>query len=74
MFLDLEGAMQEELALTAGAIIGISIIIAIICILLLDLLLYFTLKKGIIATCYQKKNKKSKEDGVTSRWVLRFRN
>ncbi|KAL0878926.1 hypothetical protein ABMA27_003923 [Loxostege sticticalis] len=48
--------------LSAGAIIGISVVIVFICLLLLDLLLLLWRRQGIIASCCIKKKKASKAE------------
>ncbi|XP_063828651.1 uncharacterized protein LOC135078033 [Ostrinia nubilalis] len=49
--------------LSAGAIIGISVVMVFVCLLFLDLLLLMWRKQGIIASCcIRKKKKKSKAD------------
>ncbi|XP_068629135.1 fasciclin-2-like [Battus philenor] len=53
--------------LTAGAIIGLSVLAVFICLLLLDLLLLLWRRQGIIASCFYKKNNKRKDDTLRSR-------
>ncbi|CAH0686269.1 unnamed protein product [Spodoptera exigua] len=62
-----ELAYASVSALTAGALIGLSIAVVIICLVLLDVLLYFWKKQGIIASCCCKKNKKKKPNPLNSR-------
>ncbi|CAH1636814.1 unnamed protein product [Spodoptera littoralis] len=53
--------------LTAGALIGLSIVVVLICLVLLDILLYFWKKQGIIASCCCKKNKNKKPNPLNQR-------
>ncbi|KAF9807868.1 hypothetical protein SFRURICE_000649, partial [Spodoptera frugiperda] len=53
--------------LTAGALIGLSIVVVLVCLVLLDILLYFWKKQGIIASCCCKKNKKKKPNPLNQR-------
>ncbi|XP_028027402.1 fasciclin-2-like isoform X1 [Bombyx mandarina] len=50
--------------LSAGAIIGIAVVVVVICLVLLDLVLCAWRKQGIIATCC---SKKTKDDELKSR-------
>ncbi|XP_047997574.1 fasciclin-2-like isoform X2 [Leguminivora glycinivorella] len=52
--------------LSAGAVIGISVVAVFLCLLVLDLLLLCWRKQGIIASCFLRKNKK-KTDNINSR-------
>ncbi|XP_073946291.1 fasciclin-2-like isoform X2 [Choristoneura fumiferana] len=48
--------------LSAGAIIGLSIVVVFLLLLLFDLLLLCWRRQGVIATCYFKKNKEKNEN------------
>ncbi|KAJ8720304.1 hypothetical protein PYW07_012347 [Mythimna separata] len=52
--------------LSAGAVIGISIVVVILCLVLLDVLLYLWKKQGIIASCCCK-SKKRKPNPLNAR-------
>ncbi|KAJ8719704.1 hypothetical protein PYW08_011879 [Mythimna loreyi] len=53
--------------LSAGAVIGISIVVVLVCLVLLDVLLYLWKKQGIIASCCCKKSKKRKPNPLNAR-------
>ncbi|CAG4945964.1 unnamed protein product [Parnassius apollo] len=53
--------------LSAGAVIGLSVVVIFICLLLLDLLFLLWRRQGIIAKCCYKKKNKRKEDSLRSR-------
>ncbi|XP_039757244.1 fasciclin-2-like isoform X2 [Pararge aegeria] len=58
---------EEENLLSAGALIGISIVIVFLCLVLLDVLLLLWRRQGIIAHCCQKKKKNQREVSLNSR-------
>ncbi|XP_023935104.2 fasciclin-2 isoform X2 [Bicyclus anynana] len=58
---------KEESLLSAGALIGISIVIVFLCLVLLDVLLLLWRRQGIIAHCCHKKKKNKREVSLNSR-------
>nr|XP_049700543.1 fasciclin-2 isoform X1 [Helicoverpa armigera] len=63
-----DGAPNKPASLlSGGALIGISIVVVLLCLVLLDVLLYFWKKQGIIASCFCKKSKKRKPNPLNAR-------
>ncbi|XP_045773573.1 fasciclin-2-like isoform X2 [Maniola jurtina] len=58
---------EEERLLSAGALIGISIVVVFFCLVLLDVVLLLWRKQGIIAHCCNKKKKNKREVSLNSR-------
>lgn len=60
---------EGEKLLSAGALIGISIVVVFLCLVLLDVLLLLWRKQGIIAHCCNKKPNNKREVSLNSRLV-----